>query len=354
MDTFSNTLFIVLLMGLITAISFFLTGRVRRYCLQNGLIDHPSDRSSHATPTPRGGGLAIVIMVLLCIVALMWFGSLPLNLGGGMLAGCMLVVLVAWIDDHGDVAIRWRGVCYLAAPALSVYLIGGVDVTGLDSGFFASMGFVEDVLIILALSWLINLYNFMDGADGFAAMQSITASLIGGLFFWSSRQYDLALICFAMMASCLGFLFWNWSPARIFMGDVGSCMLGFMFGMLMLAGERTDSVPVSIWCILLALFIWDATLTLLKRLVLGECWYAAHRTFAFHRLMQMGMNHSTLALWALAFNVVILWPMALVAYTMPSLSTYMLIASVVIMMTVWSVIQLVYLKRAPTSHESAG
>ncbi len=291
--------------------------------------------------------MAIVAMTLLCIVMLMVSGLLPMRLGGAMLGGGILVVLVAWREDHRGVSILWRGICYLAAPAFSVYLMGGVDALTLDGRLFVAMGFAGNLLIIIALSWLINLYNFMDGADGLAAVQAMATSLPGGFLFCLAGHHALGMICFVIAAAALGFLFWNWAPAKLFMGDVGSCFLGFMFGMLMLAGEYTDSVPVPVWLVLLAIFIWDATLTLLKRLVAGETWYAAHKQHAFQKLLQMRMSHSTLALWVLALNVIVLWPLALVAHTRPPLAPYMVFASMVIMTAVWLAIQAIWLKQAP-------
>jgi Fuc2NAc and GlcNAc transferase len=118
------------------------------------------------------------------------------------------------------------------------------------------------------------------------------------------------LLCIALASAAAGFLCWNWPPARIFMGDAGSCFVGFMFGVLVLAGHRTGAVPLPAWLILLSIFLVDATLTLARRVVSGEKWYSPHRTHAYQLLVLAGLSHRRLALWMLGVACLLLGPLA--------------------------------------------
>jgi Fuc2NAc and GlcNAc transferase len=149
------------------------------------------------------------------------------------------------------------------------------------------------LLSVLGIVWAINLYNFMDGIDGIAAAEAIVASLAGaGLLLWQG-QGDLASISLIVAGASAGFLVWNWEPARIFMGDVGSGFLGFVFGTLALASERRGAMPALVWILLLGLFFGDATVTLLRRMLRGERWFEAHSNHAYQRLVRAGLRHRT-------------------------------------------------------------
>ena len=250
-----------------------------------------------------------------------------------------MVSIVGWLDDHKDLAALWRGFSYLGASVWAVYFVGGGEEIKLGVTTVAVVGILGNVMASLSIAWLTNLYNFMDGTDGFAAVQAITVGIPAGVFFWLNDQYGLASLCYVIAAANTGFLFWNWSPAKIFMGDVSSCLIGFMFGILAIIGEITDSVYIYIWLILLAVFIWDATFTLAKRIVTGKKWYAAHRSHAYQRLTQMGISHARLTVSLLLFNVCILWPMAYTVYLREYLAVPVTLLSIIIMFLLWGAVQ---------------
>ena len=139
---------------------------------------------------------------------------------------------------------------------------------------------------------------------------------------------------------------WNWPPAKIFMGDVGSCVLGFIAGVLAIASDKMDSVLVSIWCILLSLFICDTTFTLLKRMFSREKWYSAHRSHSYQRLIQMGMSHKKLAIIVIFMNLFFIWPMAYIANTWQDYAVVIAIVDVTFMFAIWGLIQVHYYKYA--------
>ncbi len=290
-------------------ISVILTGLIRRYAIRQSLIDIPNERSSHKAPVPRGGGLTIVLISLCSILFVGYLNLLDQNQIIALIGGGSLVAAIGWLDDHRDVSALFRAVVHFIAAMWTVFWLGGLGP--IELGFSTmDLGWFGSLLAVMGMVWLINLYNFMDGTDGIASVQAITAGSFSVFLFLSSGVTGPALITLVMIGATTGFLLWNWSPAKIFMGDVGSSFLGYFFGALAILGEQSGSVPVLIWSILLALFFWDATLTLIHRFKSGEKWYAAHRSHAYQRFVQMGHSHQKLALWFLVINVTFLWPIA--------------------------------------------
>lgn len=334
---------LILVSGLVGFFFFALiiTGLVRKYSLKNALIDIPNDRSSHSIPTPRGGGLSIALSVLLVIVLLFFGGWIPMDIALALGIGGLIVVIIGWIDDHRHVPALWRAISYFVAAGWAIYCLGGLERIQLGSQVL-SLGHMGTFLAIFWIVWLTNLYNFMDGTDGLAGSEAICISLFAGIIFWSTGETGLAIICFAILMSTCGFLYWNWPPARIFMGDVGSCLLGFSFGVLSIVGEKGGTITIAIWFILLAVFIGDATLTLLMRIMKGEKWYNAHRSHAYQRWAQLGMSHKNLVLSLLLINVMILWPMATMAFVWGEYSYHIAAASILLISVLWGSIQVHY------------
>jgi Fuc2NAc and GlcNAc transferase len=157
----------------------------------------------------------------------------------------------------------------------------------------------------IGIMWGINFYNFMDGIDGLAGGEAVTVSLGAALLVGASAHPELVLICALIGGSSAGFLVWNWPPARIFLGDVGSAFLGFMFSVLAVMAENAGALPVVGWLLLLGVFFVDATLTVARRIASGEPWYRAHRTHAYQRAVQVGYSHRRVTLAIMGLNVVL-------------------------------------------------
>ncbi len=169
---------------------------------------------------------------------------------------------------------------------------------------------INAALALLSMVWLTNLYNFMDGIDGLAGAQALCAALAGGVLLWLSDAQGLVLASLALALSSAGFLAWNWPPAKIFMGDAGSGLLGYSFAVLALASAQSGAMPAWIWLILLAPFVLDATLTLLRRMLRGERWHQAHATHLYQRMVQSGYSHKQVTLAVIILNVALLWGLA--------------------------------------------
>ena len=280
------------------------TGLMRRYALRNAVLDHPNERSSHTQPTPRGGGVAIVAVVLATVAALaaadLLDGRVALALGAGGAA----IALIGWIDDHRALAPAARAAVHVAAAGWAVYWLGGLPE--LDVGTRAlPLSAAGHLLALLGVVWLVSLFNFMDGIDGIAGGEAITVGGTGAALLLATGNGGLALLSAAIAAAAAGFLVWNWPPARIFMGDAGSGFLGFAFAVLALASDRVGGPPLLVWLLLLGVFVVDATLTLLRRVGHGERWYAAHRSHAYQRLVQSGRSHRAVTSGVLGVNLVL-------------------------------------------------
>lgn len=307
---------LVLVLAAIWVSSLVLTAAVRRYAMR-ALMDVPNARSSHSTATPRGGGLAIAAAFLLAVAGLAAVDMLAGPLAAAFIGGGTLVMLIGWIDDHRHVPARWRLAVHIAAGAWAVYWLGGYSKAALGS-YTLQLGWAGEVLALLGIVWLINLYNFMDGIDGLAAGEAVTVALVAAGLLWWAGAPGLALVAMVLAAACGGFLWWNWSPAKIFMGDVGSGFLGYCFAVLMLASEKAGAVPVTVWVILLAVFVLDATYTLIGRVIRGESWYTAHRTHAYQRLTQSGFSHAKVTAGVMLVNLLLLAPLAWLVVLQPT------------------------------------
>lgn len=292
------------------AATWWLTGRFRRYALDRRLLDVPNARSSHSVATPRGGGVAIAVITLLLLPKLGWSGSLAWPVVWGLLGGGALVALIGTMDDHRHLAPGWRLVGHFAAALWVLAWIGGPPPLPALGGVLEP-GWLGYALATLYLVWLVNLTNFMDGIDGIAGTEAITVSLGGALVYLVAVPGDPQwLVPVVLAAATLGFLVWNWPPAKIFMGDAGSGFLGLMLAAFSLHAGWVKPGLFWSWGALLGVFVVDATVTLVRRVVRGERFYEAHRSHAYqHASLRWGHRPVTLAVAAI--NLCWLLPIAL-------------------------------------------
>lgn len=325
---YSDVFSVVLLFGLVTLSSAILTLCVLRYA-SHRLLDLPNDRSSHASPTPRGGGLAIVLTFVLATAGLFWAGLVPVRLATA-LAGVLPLGVIGFVDDHGHVPARWRFLVQMVAAVWSIAWIGGMDSVDMGGAVYVS-GWFGNLVGILFVIWMLNLFNFMDGIDGIAGVETVTVALSAALLMYFGRGAEWppeGQVLLVLAAATCGFLVWNWPPAKIFMGDVGSGVLGFVLALLGLWFGREHALSLATWLILVSVFVVDATLTLLIRIRRGDRWYEAHRSHAYQHASRCLRSHRNVTLSVLAINLLWLLPLAWLATTHAEWELWMLLAAI--------------------------
>lgn len=297
--------------------SLLLTAVIRQYALRKDLLDIPNFRSSHSVPTPSGGGLSIVLCFVV-VLALMYFQNrLENEVFYALSGGGLLVASVGFWDDHHPISARWRISIHFLAAFWILYWIGGLASAD-KLPVFGGFGWLGFTIGTFFLVWLLNLYNFMDGIDGLAAVETIYIALSAGILILVRGSSDeLATLLIVLAFSCLGFLFWNWPPAKIFMGDVGSGFLGLVLGGFVLMTSIDQSLPFWSWLILFGVFLVDATFTLSRRIMRGERWYEAHRSHAYQIASRLLGSHKKATMSVLIINIVWLLPLAMLASFYP-------------------------------------
>jgi UDP-N-acetylmuramyl pentapeptide phosphotransferase/UDP-N-acetylglucosamine-1-phosphate transferase len=297
-------LFDITVMVVLTGLAaWILTGLALRHLERRAILDRPNERSSHKNPTPRGGGIALVPVIVVA------WGAIDILFHASfvhwvvIVAGIVLAA-VSWIDDVRGLSPTPRFLSHIVAVVIVIALI--------PSGKLLFQGLLPPLLDRFAAAllwiWFINLFNFMDGIDGIAGVETTAIGLgiaivaaVGGL---AIGRVDLAPLGLALAATAAGFLFWNWHPARIFMGDVGSVPLGFFTGWLLIAAAADGAWAPAL--ILPAYYLADATITLARRAARLEPVWQAHRQHYYQRAALAGWSHDRIALAVGALDIVLI------------------------------------------------
>jgi UDP-N-acetylmuramyl pentapeptide phosphotransferase/UDP-N-acetylglucosamine-1-phosphate transferase len=268
---------------------------------RRAVLDRPNERSLHVTPVPRGGGIAVVATIFLAWVVLIGLGLLP-RATLPVLVGVVLLAAVSWIDDVRGLPAAVRLAAQLVA--IGVVLRAGIPAGAMFQGWLPPS--LDGITTLLVWVWFINLFNFMDGIDGLAGSEAATIGLGLLLFAAIGIGHDLGLAATGagIAAAAIGFLVWNWAPARIFLGDVGSVPLGYLLGFLLL--EQAARGHWKLALILPLYFLADATITLLRRLLRGERVWQAHREHFYQRAVQRGRGHAEVVRRVIGANIVLI------------------------------------------------
>ncbi len=302
----------MLLAGLLTSViagivAFAVTLFVRRNALRLGVIANPNERSSHTAPTPSGGGLGIVAGGTIGGLFVAWFMPWPTLV---VVTAALAMAAIGFVDDRRPLPAWLRLVAQLL---LAGVVVSVPDPLPLAQGFGITQPLLLFPLLVLAAVYWTNIFNFMDGIDGLAASQALFMFAAAVLLMLQSQATPETLLVWwlaAIAAACLAFLLLNWPPAKIFMGDAGSTYLGFMLAYTAFATIAAGWLTLWQWLIIGALFIADATLTLLRRLLRREPILKAHRLHAYQHLSRRWKGHQPVTLLYIAVNVVGLLPLA--------------------------------------------
>jgi Fuc2NAc and GlcNAc transferase len=295
-----------------------LTYMLMRFGLRKGVLDIPNERSSHSSPVPRGGGVAIIITfsVFLTIYPGSVDHSFYDSVWKSLFLGGLIIATVGFIDDLNHIPARWRFLTHLSAAFLSLSLLPSLpDI--IIFGLSLDLGIFGYIFYGVSLVWFVNLFNFMDGIDGIAGVEAITV-LGGGALILLLQDQVAWLTLFSYLAVCVaGFLVWNWPPARVFMGDACSGYLGFTLGLLAIVTSMQGAINLWAWLILCGVFVVDATTTLIRRMIRGEKWYEAHRSHAYQILSRRFGSHQKVSVGVMIINVFWLFPLAFLAAIFP-------------------------------------
>ncbi len=296
---------LLLMLLCVFLLSHCLLSIYRRLALRRHWLDVPNARSSHAVPVPGGAGLCLAIAFLFASVYLFIEGQMPAPILW-LHSLSLMMALTGWLDDRLALSRRLRAIIYLLCAVLFVR--------------FGTLESVTLLLLCLALFLFafVNAFNFMDGIDGIAAAQVLFFALAFQCVAAGDLDSGLRLTLGLMATLAAAFLFWNWSPARVFLGDSGSLFFGFLLAGSAVYADRAEIVPILSSSILLAVFIADSAVTLLARLIGGERIQDAHRTHLYQLLAQHWGSHSRVVLVYSVVNITVLLPIALLSQAHPT------------------------------------
>lgn len=284
---------IYLILGIFSFVSTFY---IKNYAVKKSLVAEVNERSSHTVPTPHGGGIAISVTWFIGLIYLYFTNQIESTLFFTLLMG-FVISIVGFFDDIYDLSPKIRLFVQSSVAIMSIFIIGGLD--SITFGIFSIENqLITNLFAFLLIVWFINLTNFIDGINGYVGSEFVFLSISGLILFGGAHFGILAV-------SVLGFLYWNWNKAKIFMGDGGSTLLGYNIAIFTLYYTNQESTNLWIWITLFGVFWFDATLTLIRRKLNGEKLSQAHKKHAYQRLIQSGWSHYKVTNWSILINIIL-------------------------------------------------
>ena len=267
---------------------------VRLWTTRREILDIPNERSSHKTPTPRGGGIAIVA-VTACGLLLLHRAASWRDIAA-LLVPALVIAAVSWIDDVKHTPPLLRFAVHLGTAIAAVYFFGAWTELWLPLIGVVHLGWFGIVMTVVWIAGLTNAYNFMDGIDGIAGLQAVIAGAAWAVLAFRESLPLIAWSGLLLAASSLGFLIHNWPPAKIFMGDVSSAFLGYLFAVLTVIASHRDPRLAACGVLFVWPFIFDTLFTVIRRALRRERLHEAHRTHLYQRLNQTGLGHAAVTI----------------------------------------------------------
>ncbi|AXX95885.1 MraY family glycosyltransferase [Arcobacter ellisii] len=277
-------------------ISFFLTYVIKNYMIKKSLVATVNERSSHTIPIPHGGGIAISITWFIGLFYLFFINQIEQNLFFALLCGSVISI-ISFFDDIYELSPKLRLIIQAFVAVLGLYFLGGFET--LTFGIFdISSLILTNIFAFFMIIWFVNLYNFLDGINGYAGSEALFLALAGFVLFGGNHFLVLAV-------ATIGFLYWNWNKAKIFMGDVGSTLLGYNIAIFTIYYANQESTNFWVWIILFGVYWFDATLTLIRRKLNKEKLSQAHKKHAYQRLTQAGWSHYKVTNYSIGLNLIL-------------------------------------------------
>lgn len=298
-----QTLYLLLALLIIGVFSWWAVGVLIQYLRSISVVDTPNERSLHQGQIPRGGGLVIVTLLLLSLLTM----AIATPRSITFLALFVLTLawaVLSWVDDRTDLSPRRRLLFQLGFAACTVAAFGWVNTLQISSYSYISLSWFGLICTFIGVLWLSNLYNFMDGMDGLAASQTIIAATTIAFWFWQAGDTALAICCMVLAAASYGFLLRNWHPAKVFMGDVGSITIGAFFATMLIYGQSRYQIPAISFVLLLAVFVFDSSVTILKRIWRREKFWLPHRSHYYQRAALLGFNQGAVTVASVVLMIV--------------------------------------------------
>jgi len=282
---------------ILLVLSFILTYLIKNYYIKNALLEEINERSSHTIPTPHGGGIALSLTWFIGIFYLHLTNQIDITLFYALLVG-IIISVISFFDDLYDLSPKIRLIAQASVAILGLYFLGGFK--SLDLFVFSiDNQIITNFFAFLLIVWFINLYNFLDGINGYAGSEIVFLSIAGLVLFGGSHFLILVV-------ATLGFLVWNYgNKAKIFMGDVGSTLLGYNVAVFTIYYANQEPSNLWVWIILFSLFWFDATFTLIRRKLNGEKLSQAHKKHAYQRLNQSGFSHLKVTNYSIVVNIIL-------------------------------------------------
>ena len=287
---------LLILSLLLFVCSFLLTYFIKNYAIKKSLVASVNERSSHTTPTPHGGGIAISLVWFAGLIYLYFTNDIEPELFYALLFGS-IISIVSFFDDIYELSPKLRLSVQAIVAIVGIYSLG--EFTTISLGFFdITNPVITNVFAFFMIIWFINLYNFLDGINGYAGSEAVFLALAGFTLFGGNHFLVLAV-------AVLGFLYWNWNKAKIFMGDVGSTLLGYNIAIFTIYYANQEPSNLWIWFVLFGVFWFDATLTLIRRKLNHEKLSQAHKKHAYQRLTQANWSHFKVTNYSIGLNMVL-------------------------------------------------
>jgi len=299
-------MFAILLLGIV------LLRYYESYAIKKNILAVPGSRTLHETLTPRGGGIVFSLLFVFSVVILYFIGTINFNILMVLGFGAFIASIFGFIDDIVDISASYKLAMQCILAIWSIYwLEASILINWVP--YWLSLS-----IITLLLVWILNLYNFMDGVDGMASSGGLFFSLSLALILLHEGHPQTAILFFILAGSLGGFIFFNWPPASIFMGDSGSLFLGYTFGSLLLFTVTTGSLTIWTWLVVFGYFFSDTMVTQIARIIIVKRWYSAHRSHAYQNLARITGSHFKITMGVTTFHLIWILPLAFWSVLQPN------------------------------------